>query len=71
MLIAILVAAAASLTDPQIATIALTAHRIDVQRGRLALRHSKNDEVKQFAQQMVNDHKAAWPRRRRWRNGWA
>ena len=58
MLIAILVAAAASLTDPQIATIALTAHRIDVDRGKLALKHTKNDEVKQFAEQMVNDHQA-------------
>jgi putative membrane protein len=58
MLIAVIVAAAASLTDPQIATIALTAHRIDVDRGKLALKHTKNDEVKQFAQQMVNDHQA-------------
>ena len=56
MLIAVLVAAAASLNDPQIATIALTAHQIDVDRGKLALRHTKNEEVKQFAEQMVNDH---------------
>ena len=58
MLIAVLVAAAASLNDPQIATIALTAHQIDVDRGKLALKHTKNDEVKQFAEQMVNDHQA-------------
>ncbi len=58
MLIAVLVAAAASLNDPQIATIALTAHQIDVDRGKLALRHTKNEEVKQFAEQMVNDHQA-------------
>jgi putative membrane protein len=58
MLIAILAAAAASLSDPQIATIALTAHQIDVDRGQVALKHTKNDEVKQFAEQMVNDHKA-------------
>lgn len=57
MLIALLVAAA-SLTDPQIANIALTAHRIDVERGKLALKHTKNDEVKQFADQMVHDHEA-------------
>ena len=58
MLIAVLVAAAASLNDPQIATIALTAHQIDVDRGKLALKHTKNGEVKQFAEQMVNDHQA-------------
>ena len=58
MLIAALLAAAASLSDPQIATIALTTHRIDVDRGKLALKHTTNDEVKQFATQMVNDHQA-------------
>src|SRR5437660_11542094 len=50
--------AAASLNDPQIANVALTAHRIDVDRGKLALKHTKNDEVKQFADQMVHDHQA-------------
>jgi putative membrane protein len=50
--------AAASMNDPQIATVALTAHQIDVDRGKLALKHTKNDEVKQFAEQMVNDHAA-------------
>jgi putative membrane protein len=50
--------AAASMNDPQIATVALTAHQIDVDRGKLALKHTRNDEVKQFAEQMVNDHQA-------------
>jgi putative membrane protein len=49
--------AEATLNDPQIATIALTAHQIDIDRGKTAL-HSKNAEVKQFAEQMVNDHTA-------------
>jgi putative membrane protein len=53
-----LILAAASLSDPQIANIALTAHKIDVDRGQFALKHTKNDEVKQFADQMVNDHQA-------------
>jgi putative membrane protein len=53
-----LILAAASLSDPQIANIALTAHKIDVERGKYALKHTKNDEVKQFAEQMVNDHQA-------------
>jgi putative membrane protein len=44
------------LNDPKIATIALTAHQIDVARGKFALSKTKNDEVKGFAQQMVDDH---------------
>lgn len=58
MLMALILAAAASLSDPQIANIAVTAHKIDVERGKYALKHTKNDEVKQFAEQMVNDHQA-------------
>jgi putative membrane protein len=57
MLTAIILAAA-SLSDPQIAHIAVTAHQIDVDRGKFALKHTKSDEVKQFAEQMVNDHEA-------------
>jgi putative membrane protein len=53
-----LILAAASLSDPQIANVAVTAHKIDVERGKYALKHTKNDEVKQFAEQMVNDHEA-------------
>jgi putative membrane protein len=51
-------AKAAQLTDPQIADIAVTAHKIDIARGKLALSKTKNDEVKQFAQQMIDDHGA-------------
>jgi putative membrane protein len=51
-------AAGQKLTDPQIADIALTAHKIDIARGKLALSKTKNDEVKQFAEQMVDDHTA-------------
>ena len=58
MHILLVLAAAASLSDPQIANIAVTAHRIDVDRGKLALKHTRNDEVKQFADQMVHDHEA-------------
>jgi len=50
--------AAATMSDPQIATVALTAHQIDIDRGKLALKHTKSDEVKQFAEQMVHDHQA-------------
>ena len=48
----------AKLNDPQIANIALTAHNIDIARGKLALKHTKNELVKAFAQQMVDDHQA-------------
>src|SRR6266851_7241108 len=58
MHIALILAAAAAMNDPQIATIALTAHQIDIDRGKLALKHTRNAEVKQFAEQMVNDHSA-------------
>lgn len=49
---------AGKLDDRQIATIALAAHDIDIHRAGLALKHTKNDEVKQFAQQMKDDHEA-------------
>jgi len=45
-------------TDPQIAHVAATAHSIDIARGKDALKKSKNAEVKQFAEQMVDDHQA-------------
>ncbi len=46
------------LSDPQIATVALTAHQIDIDRGKGALKKTRNAEVRQFAQQMVDDHTA-------------
>ena len=49
---------AGKLDDRQIATIALTAHDIDIHRAGLALKHTTNEEVKQFAQQMKDDHEA-------------
>jgi len=49
-------AAAPALNDPQIATVALTAHQIDIERGKLAQKKVKTPEVKQFADQMVTDH---------------
>jgi len=36
----------AQLDDPQIADVALTAHQIDIARGKLALSKTKNEEVK-------------------------
>lgn len=48
----------AKLNDPQIATIALTAHTIDMERAKWALPKIKTEEVKQFADQMEKDHES-------------
>src|SRR3954453_5459707 len=49
---------AAKPNDAQIAHIAYTADNIDIQMGQLALRKSKNAQVRDFAQEMVRDHTA-------------
>ena len=45
-------------TDPQIAGIVVTANQIDVDAGKIAKSRSKNKEVQDFAQTMINDHTA-------------
>jgi putative membrane protein len=50
--------AAAAPSDPQIVGIVVTANQIDIDHGKLALSKSKNQEVRDFAQQMVTDHSA-------------
>lgn len=45
-------------TDPQIVGIVVAANNIDIDYAKLALKKSKNKEVKDFAQQMVTDHSA-------------
>lgn len=45
-------------TDPQIASIAVTANQIDVNYGKMALKKTKNAEIRKFAQTMVNDHES-------------
>jgi putative membrane protein len=45
-------------TDPQIAHIAYTAGQIDIQAAELALKQSRNKDVRAFANDMVRDHKA-------------
>ena len=44
--------------DAQIAHIAYTAGQIDIQAAELALQKSRNKEVRDFAENMVLDHKA-------------
>lgn len=51
-------AAAATLTDPQIAAIVVSANQVDIDAGELAIKKTKNEEVKKFAQRMVTDHTA-------------
>jgi putative membrane protein len=46
------------LTDPQIAHVAYTAGQLDIQAAQLALKKSENKEVRAFANNMVQDHKA-------------
>lgn len=43
-------------TDPQIVQIVQTANQIDIDLARLALQRSKNQQVKEFANQMISDH---------------
>jgi putative membrane protein len=45
-------------TDPQIAHIAYTAGQLDIQAAQLALKKSKNKDVRAFATSMEQDHKA-------------
>lgn len=45
-------------TDPQIVGIVVAANQIDINAGKLALERTHNAQVRQFAQQMVDDHSA-------------
>ena len=49
---------AAKPTDPQIAHIAYTAGKIDIEAAQQALNKSKSKDVRAFAQRMVGDHTA-------------
>jgi putative membrane protein len=49
-------ARADDLTDPQIAHIAYTAGDLDIKAAQLALKTSKNKDVIDFANNMVDDH---------------
>jgi putative membrane protein len=51
-------AQAAKPSDPQIAHIAYTAGQLDIQAAELALKTSQNKDVREFAQNMLTDHKA-------------
>ena len=46
------------LSDPEIASVAVTANQNDIDFAQIAFKNSKNDEVLNFAKTMANDHKA-------------
>lgn len=48
----------AKLTDPEIASIAVTADQIDIDYANIAKSKSKNTDVKKFATTMARDHQA-------------
>jgi putative membrane protein len=49
-------AGAQAVTDPQIASIVVTANQVDIDAGKLAAERSTNAEVKKFGALMVTDH---------------
>lgn len=50
------VASAQGVTDPQIASIVVTANQVDIDAGKVAESRSKNEQIKQFGRQMVTAH---------------
>lgn len=49
---------ATKLTDPEVASVAVTANQIDIDYAGIAQKKSTNSEVLNFAKTMINDHKA-------------
>ena len=45
-------------TDPQIAAIVVAANQVDIDAAKLAKSHTKNKDVKEFADTMIRDHEA-------------
>jgi putative membrane protein len=43
-------------SDPQIVQVVKTANKIDIDHAKIALRKSKNQQIKDFANQMISDH---------------
>lgn len=44
------------LSDPEIASVAVTANKIDVGYGQIALKQSKSADIRKFAKTMIEDH---------------
>jgi putative membrane protein len=43
-------------SDPQIAAIVVAANQADIDAAKVAKSHTKNEEVRQFAETMIRDH---------------
>ena len=48
--------AAEGASDPQIASIVVTANQVDIDAGNLAVKTSHTKDVREFAQRMITDH---------------
>ena len=46
------------LSDPEIAKVAVVANQIDIDNAKIAQEKSQNNDVKNFAQTMINDHQS-------------
>jgi putative membrane protein len=49
---------ATHLTDPEVASVAVTANQIDISYAEIAKKRSKNADILNFAETMANDHAA-------------
>jgi len=47
-----------TLTDPEVASVAVVANQIDISYAEIALKRSKNKEILEFANRMITDHNA-------------
>src|SRR3954451_16112023 len=47
-----------NLSDPEIANVAVVANKIDIDNANIAKEKSQNNDVKNFAQTMINDHQS-------------
>ena len=56
LLVPVAGASAQGVTDPQIASIVVTANQVDIDAGKLAKSMASHDDVKKFADQMITDH---------------
>lgn len=46
------------LTDPEIASVAVTANQVDIDYAKIAIQKSKNQKIVEFAKTMAKDHGA-------------
>ncbi len=47
-----------TLSDPEVASVAVIANQIDISYAEIAIKKSKNKEILDFAERMITDHNA-------------